>query len=283
MFIESVLYPSTNLLAAELSKPMVTTSMSTLSPWNTSQAAIDPDLITTLNSSPSEMLPKKSFENSRQIDWKLSSTDSATKLVSTDSKSVCLHAKCSSCFETEAIRVESPFRSNVVTYFEWEVGSGVTGGTSVMFGLCRESTRLATTSGYTNKLGTDSASWALSSKGRLHHNGRSWEYCAPFDDGRSHRIACLVNSINGDVVFYVDGKSMGRAFTNIQIDARDNRLFACLSSTVSRSLFRLLNVVEIHPTLQEICSFRVRHDPRCLSQALDDYRLPKSMIFECYS
>lgn len=132
-------------------------------------------------------------------------------------------------------------------------------------------------------LGENESSWGLSSRGRLHHNGRIWDYCPAFDDGRQHRIRCVVNSFNGEVVFYVDGRAMGVAFRGVQIGHGYGSLYACVSSTVARTVIRLGAVHESYLSLHQMCAYRVRDHPECVRKALEEYRLPKSMIYATYS
>lgn len=200
-------------------------------------------------------------------------------MLSHDSHSVCLHAQCSSCFETEAVRADTPIRRNCTTTFEWHVSAHTTSGTSVMFGVCAESARLHSSNGYVDLFGGDNLSLALSSRGRLHFNGYSRPYCESFDDGREHTVKCVVNMSLGVIQFYVDGKLMGGGREALN-ELHAERVYACVASTTSRSIFRLTRVYETYSTLREMCVERVQADSsgHLMWTGLNEYRLPMSVL-----
>lgn len=209
--------------------------------------------------------------------------ESSKSVLSHDSHSACLHAQCSSCFETEAARADTPIRRNCITTFEWHVSSHTTSGTSVMFGVCTESARLHSSNGYTDLFGGDKSSLALSSRGRLHYNGYSWPYCESFDDGREHTVRCVVNMSLGVIRFYVDGRLMGGGQQSLGDglnDATGSRVYACVASTSNRSIFRLTRVYETYTTLKEMCVERIEADSsgQLMWTGLNEYRLPKSVL-----
>lgn len=275
---------STSLLSSLLSKPPPPPPVSP--PSNHLSVPIDPDLLTLLNSHTSspKIIDRNSSMRSRDLEWKLVRTNESCKsILSHDSHSVCLHAQCSSCFATEGVRADTPIRPNCTTTFEWHVSSHTTSGTSVMFGVCTGSARLHSSNGYIDLLGGDSSSLALSSRGRLHYNGYSQPYCESFDDGREHIVKCVVSMGSRSYIqFYVDGRPMG---ARQSLDGIVNeRVYACVASTTSRSIFRLARVYETYSSLKEMCVERIQSDAsgRLLWTGLNEYRLPKSLFNEAF-
>lgn len=210
--------------------------------------------------------------NYKQINWTWSKQKSEKILYSNDSKSVCLHAFCSGCFQTEAIRVEQELKRNAYTFWQVEVSREALSGTSTMIGVGRARIEL-NSNGYLNLLGQDENSWALSTKGYLFHNGMSFKFCEQFSDENSIQIGCLFDGFNGRLSYFVNGRFIGVAFDNISLN---EPVYAMVSSTVSSSVFRLQFACEHFASLQEICRSKIIQS----NQAIDKSILMPKIILD---
>jgi SPRY domain-containing SOCS box protein 3 len=77
-----------------------------------------------------------------------------------------------------------------------------------MFGVATKDVPL-TLSSYGHLLGKDNQSWGLSSNGEIWHNGKSREYCKPFEISQTTRIGILFDGDAGTLSFYKNGKHLG--------------------------------------------------------------------------
>lgn len=64
---------------------------------------------------------------------------------------------------------------------------------------------------YVNLIGNDAHSWGLSYKGFVWHNGKYKSYCQPFFD-KNLRLGALINTYDGTIRFFLNGKHLGLAF-----------------------------------------------------------------------
>ena len=199
--------------------------------------------------------------------------DSEAPLISTDQKSVCFHASCQSCFETNAVRGNRALKSNAFTYWEITVLNEVCSGTSLMIGVGNQNARLNSI-GYLNLLGIDENSWGLSHQGFTWHDNKSAKFSEHFSETTSGpvTIGCLFNGFTGQLSYFKNGKYLGVAFE--KINTKTQTLFPMISSTVAQSAFRLECVCETFPNLKDLC----RETVRAGQIKLDNQNLPVSLL-----
>lgn len=195
-----------------------------------------------------------------KINWQWTSA-SESLLISDDSKSVCIHSDCQSCFETEAVRGGTPLKRQAFTYWEVSILNENLSGTSIQIGL---GNRDASTKafGYLNLLGSDSNSYGLSHDGRIWHANQINNFCGPWNESQV-KIGCLFNGFTGKLSFFKNGTPLGVAFENIDM-TKD--WFPMVSSTAVQSGFRFECVYESFPSLMDICRKAVLKNQMKLSR-----------------
>lgn len=198
--------------------------------------------------------------------WKSNSSDS---VLSSDMKSVCLHADCSSCFETCGVRGNKPLKRNALTYWEVTILNKACSGTSLMIGVGTSEASL-TSSGYLNLLGNDQCSWGLAHTGTTWHNNESTPYCNQFEATGPVTIGCMFDGYNGTLAYYKYGKCLGVAFKDMF--RLKEPLYPMVSSTVAQSVFRIDVVYQSFPTLLELSRQSV------LDNKLEFSDLPRSIV-----
>lgn len=222
------------------------------------------------NESKAELEKRVPFKSYKKLDWSWNyemdcccNLNSPPVLLSNDSKGVCFHPYCTSCFETNAIRGNKPLKLNAFTYWEITLSDGICAGTSVMVGIGTRNSKL-NSNGYINLIGGDRFSWGLSNKGFIWHDNKSHAYCYPFDESRPVRIGCLFDGYNGRLAFFKDGVFMGVAFSSLPIRNKcgiydyEHELYPMVSSTVSKSLIRLEFACENFASLKDLCREQVQ-------------------------
>lgn len=203
-----------------------------------------------------------------KINWQWTS-NSESLVFSNDSKSVCIHSDCQSCFETEAVHGNTPLKLNAFTYWEVSILNEHLNGTSIQIGLGNK-TANKKAFGYLNLLGSDSNSYGLSHDGRTWHNNQSNQFCSSWNESQV-KIGCLFDGFTGKLSFFRNGLPLGIAFENINMK---NDLFPMVSSTVAQSAFRFECVYESFPSLMDLCRKTVRSSQVQLSNEV----LPISVI-----
>jgi SPRY domain-containing SOCS box protein 3 len=182
-----------------------------------------------------------------KIDWQWSQSTEST-ILSNDKKSVCFHAECESCFETDAVRGNKPLKRNAFTYWEVNILNEHLNGTSMQIGIGNKNAHFNTI-GYLNLLGSDKNSYGLTHTGQLWHRNEGTKFCESWNEPEAI-IGCLFNGYNGQLSYYKNGKCLGVAFKNI--DMNEN-LYPMISSTIAQSAFRLGFVCETFPSLKDLC------------------------------
>lgn len=193
------------------------------------------------------------FKNYHVINWNWLKTETDKQMYSADLKSVCLHPFCAGCFKTDGVRVEQAIKRNAYTYWVIEISKEALSGTSTMIGIGRAGKKLSSI-GYLNLIGMDEISWGLSNKGLLWHKNNFVKYCDQIDDSKPVKIGCLFDGFSGRLSYFINDKFMGVAFDNIPLD---EPLYPMITSTVSKSLFKLDFVCETFPSLQDICKSNI--------------------------
>ena len=87
--------------------------------------------------------------------------------------------------------------------------------TSLMFGIGKKSVRLEAKYQYKHLLGENADSWGLSHRGTLHHANVSRVYTEKFATGRPTTIGLYFDGIDGKLIYYKDGVSLGVAFDGL--------------------------------------------------------------------
>ena len=126
-------------------------------------------------------------------------------------------------------------------------------------------------------VGMDSESWGLSYKGKICHNGQSKPYCQPFYD-KTTVITCHLDLYSGTMSFYLNGRSLGVAFTGL--DQVGEPLYPIVSSTASESELGLGTRGCRYLTLQEKCFQAIKRQLTYndkFSDCIDGLPLPKIM------
>lgn len=182
-----------------------------------------------------------------KINWQWTSA-SESLLISKDSKSVCIHSDCQSCFETEAVRGDTPLKRKAFTYWEVSILNDNLNGTSIQIGLGNKNANTKAF-GYLNLLGSDSNSYGLSHDGRTWHGNQTNQFCSTWNESQV-KIGCLFNGFTGKLSFFKNGAPLGVAFENIDMT---NDLFPMVSSTAVQSAFRFECVYESFPSLMDMC------------------------------
>lgn len=189
------------------------------------------------------------LKNYHILNWNWFKSESDKQMYSDDLKSVCLHPFCAGCFKTDGVRIEQALKRNAFTYWQIEINKEALSGTSTMIGVGRVQKNLSSI-GYLNLIGSDDISWGLSTRGYLWHNNSYIKYCDEIKDTDSVRIGCLFDGFSGRLSFFINDKYIGPAFENISME---EPIYPMITSTVSKSLFKLTKVYESFPSLQEIC------------------------------
>lgn len=189
-----------------------------------------------------------------KINWQWVPAQESTVL-SKDNASVCFHAECESCFETDAIRGDKPLKRNAFTYWEVTILSNSSNGTSMQIGIGNNKARL-NTMGYLNLLGIDKNSYGISHTGHAWHQNASEKFCSAWNEPQV-TIGCLFDGYKRQLGYYKNGVCLGVAFENIDMS---EDLFPMLSSTVAQSVFRLEFVCETFPSLKDLCRKRVLNE-----------------------
>lgn len=189
-----------------------------------------------------------------KIHWEWMPTQESTVL-SKDKSSVCFHAECESCFETDAICGNKPLKRNAYTYWEVTILNNPSNGTSMQIGIGNNNARLNTL-GYLNLLGIDKNSYGVSHTGQAWHKNASKKFCSAWNEPQV-TIGCLFDGYKRQLSYYKNGVCLGIAFENIDMS---EKLFPMLSSTVAQSVFRLEFVCETFPTLKDLCRKRVLNE-----------------------
>lgn len=201
-----------------------------------------------------------------ELQWESKSNDS---VLSSDMKSVCFHADCSTCFETAAVRTNKPLEKNAFTYWEVTILNKSVSGTSLMIGVGTAQASLKS-SGYLNLIGNDQFSWGLAHTGTLWHDNKSTSYCNKFESFGPITVGCLYNGYSGTLSYYMDGKCLGIAFRDL--NQSNELLYPMVSSTVAQSVFRIDAAYQSFPSLLELSRRTV------LCNKLDFSCLPRSIV-----
>ncbi|RNA41719.1 SPRY domain-containing SOCS box 3 [Brachionus plicatilis] len=216
------------------------------------------------------------LKNYHVLNWNWLKSESDKQMYSADLKTVCLHPFCAGCFKTDGVRVQQALKRNAFTYWQVEISKEALSGTSTMIGIGKAHKSLSSI-GYLNLIGSDEISWGLSTRGLLWHNNNWVKYTEAIGDSAPVKIGCLFDGFSGRLSFFVNGAYMGLAFDNI---CMDEPIFAMITSTVSKSLFKLLHVFESFPSLQDICKSNINKNsaffqsddlPSHLAQFLRNY------------
>lgn len=202
-----------------------------------------------------------------KIDWNWSS-NSESVLFSADSKAVCFHSDCQSCFETDAVRGDTPLKLNAFTYWEVSILNEHLNGTSIQIGIGNKSAR-HNSMGYLNLLGIDKNSYGLTQNGQVWHGNGSKQFCSAW--GANDRIGCLFNGFNGQLSYYRNGIFLGVAFKDVDMS---ESLYPMISSTVAQSAFRLDGVYESFPSLKDLCRKSILKEKMDLAGQM----LPKHLL-----
>lgn len=223
-----------------------------------------------VNKQTPEQNPSKIPINSayHKINWQWTSA-SESLIFSNDFKSVCIHSDCQSCFETEAVRADTPLKLNAFTYWEVSILNENLSGTSIQIGLGNKSASTKAF-GYVNLLGSDSNSYGLSHVGQTWHANQSNQFYSPSNESQT-KIGCLFNGYTGSLSFFKNGTPLGVAFENIDM-SKD--LFPMVSSTAAQSAFRIECVYESFPSLMDLCRKAVLNSQIHLSKKA----VPKSVL-----
>lgn len=159
---------------------------------------------------------------------------------------MCFHPKSSE--SSAAIRSCEPLRRNG-NYYYWELKVfDKAYGTSVMFGVCTKQ-QLVHATDYCNLVGLDRTGWSLSHKGLVWHNGNSTQYMNPFPRDQSVILGILFNTMRGEISYFMDGKCLGVAFTDL--NDFDDELYAVIGSTAKCTRIRLLGAFCGYNSLKE--------------------------------
>lgn len=193
------------------------------------------------------------LKNYHVLNWNWLKSESDKQMYSDDLKTVCLHPFCTGCFKTDGVRVEQALKRNAFTYWQVEISKGALSGTSTMIGVGKARKNLSSI-GYLNLIGCDQISWGLSTRGLLWHNNNYAKYCEAVQDAQPVRIGCLFDGFSGRLSFFINDKYMGLAFDNIDLD---EPIYPMVTSTVTKSLFKLTHVFESFPSLQDICKSNI--------------------------
>lgn len=121
-------------------------------------------------------------------------------------------------------------------------------GTSVMFGVCTKR-QLMHANDYCNLVGLDRFGWSLSHKGLIWHAGNNIQYTKPFPKDQSVTLGILLNTMRGEVSYFMDGKCLGVAFTGL--NEFDEELYAVIGSTAKCTRIRLLGAFCGYNSLKE--------------------------------
>ena len=129
-----------------------------------------------------------------------------------------------------------------------------------MFGIASKKARIHADT-FTNLLGEDENSWALSHKGVIWHRGRSRTFTESFVENQTTVIGVLFNGFDGTLSYYKDGQDLGVAFTGI--NHVDQLLYPAISSTAAKTDMMLGIRVRSFDNLQDRCRLVIA---RCLDR-----------------
>lgn len=207
-----------------------------------------------------------------KIDWQWRPSGVESTIFSNDKKSVCFHAECESCFETDAVRGNQALKRNAFTYWEVTVSTHKLNGTSVQIGVGNNKARLNSL-GYMHLLGSDINSYGLSQTGQKWHQNEASKFGEAWNntDDAEVTIGCLFNGYNGQLSYFKNGVFMGVAFKDIKMN---ESVYPMVSSTVGQSVFRLENVYETFPSLKDLCRKKILGE----RMQLNDQMLPATVL-----
>lgn len=210
----------------------------------------------------------------------LSINNTRTILFGSEQRNVLLNSNNS--YHTVAIRGNKILNGGK---FYWEIISpNDFYGTSNQFGICTEEASLYD-SNYTVLIGKDIHGWALNYTGFIHHNGQEQLYspnintmkkmdgCFSCETYTYNTIGILFDGIEGTLTYYLNGKSMGIAFTNLhKVTAK---LFPVVSSTTIQTMLIMgIQKREFH-SLKDRCQITITSNLSEKSQ-INQLSLPSS-------
>ncbi len=125
-------------------------------------------------------------------------------------------------------------------------------GTAVMFGYGTDQTRLHYDNfDYVNLIGKDATSWGLSHKGTIWHSNKSKTFCEAFFD-RDIIVGVLLNTYERTIEYFLDGKYIGCAFRDIDLD-NNRKVYPMIASTATDVELELVCSFKLIYSLQDMC------------------------------
>jgi len=160
----------------------------------------------------------------------------------------------------------------------WEIKVKRVFGTSMMFGIATQKTKLYVNE-FVNMLGEDESGWGLNHRGILWHNGVEKEYIKPFEEFKTTVIGLLFDGIQGTLTYYKDGVCLGVAFQDL--DKIEEPLYPMVCSTAKGSEMELGVTRRDFVGLQDRCRSSIVHhlsaadkiDQLCLPSTIKNYIL----------
>ncbi|XP_055595768.1 SPRY domain-containing SOCS box protein 3 isoform X2 [Uranotaenia lowii] len=164
---------------------------------------------------------------------------------------------------TAVIRANQPLQPGRHHYWEIKILSTLA-GTDIMLGIGTDRMSLqAHRFKFASVLGLDDQSWGYSYRGLIQHNNQLKYYGKKYSQGRI--IGVYVDLFQGTLEFYLNRRSLGRAYVNIPRD--DNVLiYPMVCSTSAKSSLKLINAASFNDSLVFRCMKIVSRYPKLVEQ-----------------
>uniref|UniRef100_A0A182QDB6 Acyl carrier protein n=1 Tax=Anopheles farauti TaxID=69004 RepID=A0A182QDB6_9DIPT len=164
---------------------------------------------------------------------------------------------------TTIVRGNQPLRHGRHHYWEVKILTPLS-GTDIMFGIGTDKVdMLRHQFSFSSVLGIDDQSWGYSYRGLAQHNGQLKYYGKKFSRGRI--IGIYVDMYRGTLEFFLNRRSLGRAYGNIP---REDgvEIYPMVSSTSAKSSIKLINAASFEDNLRFNCMKVICKYPKLLAQ-----------------
>ncbi|XP_053670667.1 SPRY domain-containing SOCS box protein 3 [Anopheles nili] len=201
---------------------------------------------------------------SKRLDWTWDAITSTEIIVS--GAEVIFHPVYSQ--GTTMVRGNEPLKRGRHHYWELKMLSPLS-GTDVMFGIGTDKVDLRRHRfSFSSALGIDNQSWGYSYRGLAQHNGQLKYYGKKFSRGRI--IGIYVDMCRGTLEYFLNRRSLGRAYTNIPTE-EDVKIYPMVSSTSAKSSIKLINAASYEDNLRFHCMKIICKYPKLLEEV---YAIP---------
>uniref|UniRef100_A0A182MFR9 Acyl carrier protein n=1 Tax=Anopheles culicifacies TaxID=139723 RepID=A0A182MFR9_9DIPT len=164
---------------------------------------------------------------------------------------------------TSIVRGSEPLHRGQHHYWELKILSTLS-GTDIMFGIGTDKVDLLRHQfSFTSVLGIDDQSWGYSYRGVAQHNGQLKYYGKKFSRGRI--IGIYVDMFRGTLEYYLNRRSLGRAYSNIPTE-EGIEIYPMVSSTSAKSSIKLINAASFEDNLRFNCMKVICKYPKLLVQ-----------------